>query len=463
MISALLRDDSYRLAHAYSGQEALDKAAELKPDLVLLDVMMPDIDGFEVCRRLRAMPDVAEAPIIMVTALVDRMARLQGLAAGADDFVSKPFDQAELRVRIRTITRLDRHRRLLAERRRYERLVELAPDGVLIVDAAGLVRMVNPALERLVGQPGDALLGQPFLDLVAPAERAAWVAFFSDASRAGESSDAIESSLARVDGSQVAVEITAGAAEWDGAGALQVLVRDISRRRADQEALRRRNQVLRMLAARLADAQENERQALARELHDQVGQSLTAINLNMTIIEQLLDKGPLAEVRTRLTDSQQLLEEVTRQVRTVMAELRPPLLDEYGLLPTLRWYGERFSARTGIRCLVEGSGSGDDLPHPVEMALFRICQEALNNVAKHANATAVAVRLHMDDCQARLTVEDNGQGFEAEDREEAARKAHWGLLSMHERALAVNGELVVASIPGQGAQITVTVNREDLS
>ncbi|MCB0237230.1 MAG: response regulator, partial [Anaerolineae bacterium] len=108
MISALLRDEPYQLEHAYSGEEALVKAQDLAPDLILLDIMMPDIDGFEVCRRLRGASGVAEVPIIMLTALSDRASRLQGLAAGADDFVSKPFDQTELRIRIKTITRLDR-------------------------------------------------------------------------------------------------------------------------------------------------------------------------------------------------------------------------------------------------------------------------------------------------------------------------------------------------------------------
>ncbi len=112
----LLYGQGYRLAFAADGHEALDQAAALSPDLILLDVMMPDIDGFEVCRRLRADPHLAEVPVVMITALDDDNSCLRGLEAGADDFISKPFNRARLRARVRTITRLNRYRSLLNER-----------------------------------------------------------------------------------------------------------------------------------------------------------------------------------------------------------------------------------------------------------------------------------------------------------------------------------------------------------
>jgi K+-sensing histidine kinase KdpD/CheY-like chemotaxis protein len=119
-LERLLSSEGYAVASANSGTEGLAKAAELVPDLVLLDVVMPDLDGFEVCRRLRSDPLLAEVPVVMVTALGERGARLKGFEAGADDFVSKPFDNAELLARVRTITRLNRYRRLLEEQARRQ-------------------------------------------------------------------------------------------------------------------------------------------------------------------------------------------------------------------------------------------------------------------------------------------------------------------------------------------------------
>jgi two-component system cell cycle response regulator len=143
-LEALLLNQGYHLALAINGQQALALAAELDPDVILLDVMMPDMDGFEVCRRLRSDPRLATVPVIMVTALDDRESRLQGLSAGADDFVSKPFDRAELRVRVRTITQLNRYRRLLAERARFEWVVENARDGYLVTNQDDELIYANP-------------------------------------------------------------------------------------------------------------------------------------------------------------------------------------------------------------------------------------------------------------------------------------------------------------------------------
>jgi signal transduction histidine kinase len=119
-LEALLTGQGYDLAFASNGAEALAAARELEPDVILLDVMMPGMNGFEVCRQLRADPNLAEVPIIMVTALDDRESRLQSIEAGADDFATKPYDRAELRARVRTITRLNRYRRLLMERAKRE-------------------------------------------------------------------------------------------------------------------------------------------------------------------------------------------------------------------------------------------------------------------------------------------------------------------------------------------------------
>jgi CheY-like chemotaxis protein len=152
-LEALLMVQGYNLAFASDGPEALAKAAELTPDVILLDVMMPGMDGFDVCQRLRSDPLLTEVPVIMVTALDDRDSRLRGIEVGADDFVTKPFDRAELRARVRTITRLNRYRRLLTERTKFEWVVEQADDGYLIVSDGGRVLYANPQARLYLGLP----------------------------------------------------------------------------------------------------------------------------------------------------------------------------------------------------------------------------------------------------------------------------------------------------------------------
>jgi DNA-binding response OmpR family regulator len=156
-LAALLHAQGYQLEFAGGGAEALAQAAATQPDLILLDVMMPGIDGFEVCRRVRADPAIAEVPIVLVTALDDRGSRLEGIEAGADDFVTKPFDRTELRARIRAITRLNRYRHEISVRkqaeargkRQIERLAAMRTIDAAIVSSLDLNVTLNVILDQI--------------------------------------------------------------------------------------------------------------------------------------------------------------------------------------------------------------------------------------------------------------------------------------------------------------------------
>jgi len=150
LLQNLLATEGYTIIPASHGAQALVLAYDHRPDVILLDVMMPDLDGFEVCRRLRADETLQHVPILLLTALDDRESRLRGLEAGADDFISKPFDSVELRTRLRTITRLNRFRGLFEERARFETAVAYSPDAIVLADDTGLVSLVNAAFQNLV-------------------------------------------------------------------------------------------------------------------------------------------------------------------------------------------------------------------------------------------------------------------------------------------------------------------------
>ncbi len=167
LLRELLTGQGYTLALASNGEEALAQALELTPDVILLDVMMPGMDGFEVCQRLRSEPLLAEVPVIMVTALDDRDSRIRGIQAGADDFVSKPFDQLELLARVRTVTQLNRYRRLHTERTKFEWVVKKADDGYLILSEDDTVLYANPQACHYLGLPvsGSEPISKTFLEL----------------------------------------------------------------------------------------------------------------------------------------------------------------------------------------------------------------------------------------------------------------------------------------------------------
>ena len=162
-LESLLYGQGYILIFAENGENALKKAAVTPPDLILLDVMMPEMDGFEVCRRLRADQLLSEVPIIMVTALDDLASRIQGIEAGADDFISKPFNAMELRARVKTITRLNRYRRLLrSDEQIHEQaaLLDIAQDAILVFDLTNKILFWNKSAERIYGWTKQEALGQ---------------------------------------------------------------------------------------------------------------------------------------------------------------------------------------------------------------------------------------------------------------------------------------------------------------
>ncbi len=157
-LEGLLLNQGYRLHFASSGAEAVAAIQQLRPDLVLLDVMMPGMDGFEVCRKLRANPLTAEIPVLLVTALDDRETRLEGITAGADDFISKPYDRGELRLRVKTIMRIGRYRRLLNERARFNSVVENASNGYIVVKDDGTISYANVSARSFLNLAAPGLV-----------------------------------------------------------------------------------------------------------------------------------------------------------------------------------------------------------------------------------------------------------------------------------------------------------------
>jgi PAS domain S-box-containing protein len=228
---------------------------------------------------------------------------------------------------------------------------------------------------------------------------------------------------------------------------------DITEQKNTEHALRASAEQLTALSRRLVDVQESERRKLSRALHDRVGQNLTALNINLDILRTgLASHGP-PEHRSRLSDCSALLESTVDSIENVMSELRPPMLDDYGLLPALRWYAKDFSERAAIQVEVVGDDQVERLAPEIEITLFRIVQEALVNVAKHAQATHVRIELDQMNEQCTIKVRDNGIGMAGSRR----HRPGLGMVTMRERAQAIGGRFDVHSVPASGTQISVEI------
>jgi len=232
------------------------------------------------------------------------------------------------------------------------------------------------------------------------------------------------------------------------------LEREIAERATAEETVRSQHEELRALSARLAGAEEQERRRIARELHDQVGQNLTALGISLNILRMQLPPPVAGPLHARIDDSLRLVEETTGRVRELMTELRPPLLDDYGLAAAVEWYAREFGTRANLIVEVAAPRGQRRMEPAQEITMFRILQEALTNVAKHASASRVQVRMEDEGSLVRMLVRDDGSGFDPGVQSRAQRPT-WGLLNMAERARMIGGTCRIESAPGQGTVVVV--------
>lgn len=224
------------------------------------------------------------------------------------------------------------------------------------------------------------------------------------------------------------------------------------------ESVRQQRQELQTALRRLAEAEEAERRRVAHTLHDRVGQALTALGLNLTIIQSQFEPAPPEMANERIADSFQLIEDMADRIRRVTADLRPPLLEDYGLDTALESYARESARRSDLTIDVDCEPPMPELAPEIETALFRITQEAVTNAIKHAEASQVQIQLKTEGPIARLIIEDDGVGFDSDGRPKRDAEHGLGLLSMKERAQAVGGRCHVDSCPDAGTSVIVEVN-----
>ena len=229
------------------------------------------------------------------------------------------------------------------------------------------------------------------------------------------------------------------------------IARDISKQTLE---LQDSFEQLRALAGRLQSIREEERKRVAREIHDQLGQALTAIKLDVSSLVHEMPEDQRRQSTTRSQTLLKLVDETIQSVRRIATELRPGMLDDLGLVATIEWAGEEFGARTGTRCQLDLPSDDIVVDPDTAVAIFRIFQETLTNVARHANAKEVKARLAIEDGNLTLEVRDNGSGIP---REKLQKGRSLGILGMRERATLLGGDLSITGHPGKGTAVRVSI------
>jgi len=337
-------------------------------------------------------------------------------------------------------------------------IVQQASDAIVSADQSNTIVMANPAAAALFDTSVADMVGSPLSRyLLAPAEPIAQPSDFfrAGSGRAGRRATDYTVTGMRSDGRRFPIEGSISRAN-DGAAFYTVIMRDVSARRQVQEKLSRSHDQLRQLSAALQTIREEERTHIARELHDDLGQLLASLRMDLALLQQT-DSTPAASLALMRGMEDHLLTAIA-SLRRIASNLRPRALDEGGLYFALQGLREEFVRRYAIACTLLADEAELRLDDAASTAIFRIVQEALTNIARHADATEVTMNLFRLNHDLLVTIQDDGRGIRPEDMEKAESL---GLIGMRERVWAMRGDITVSSDEAPGTRIEIVLPLEN--
>jgi PAS domain S-box-containing protein len=341
---------------------------------------------------------------------------------------------------------------------RFHVFMNNSPAVAFIKDEEGRYIYGNHAWSDHFGKSLDELLGKTDFDLW-PAETAKM--FRRSDAAAFASSQPIEwvESVTKHDGSPYhAMIFKFILRSTSGRKLLGGLALDVTASKEAEAEISRSREQLRSLAAHLQTVREEERTRISREIHDHLGQMVTGLKMDVSWLErriaQVADKSVQTLLLDKIKSMAELLDRMIKSVRQISAELRPGVLDDLGLVSALEWHAREFQARTGIECHLQSTSGEAPVPPAIGTAAFRIFQETLTNVARHAQATRVAVNLAAEAGSLVMQIRDNGRGIT---EKEKVNLKSLGLVGMRERATILGGEFRIDGKPGQGTTVTVRI------
>jgi len=507
-LSDMLQKQSYEIILANSGEDALLQLEKdnwpggCPVDLMLLDIGLPGINGIEVCRRARQ--NGMTLPIIMLTVEKPGEKLTHAFSAGANDYVSKPIVNYELQARVEAFLKLRATETALSERNwELEALYDLTS---ALVETRSVQRVLEAAARHvactLCAQGAAAVV----LDDIwqTSALGAAWgtalmaweesrnlnlpTGIMADVKTADNGVTVVTGKNVQTEGGvwgqtgstglmvaliqdrpngALIVQCTAeqansAANERVLSGCAQQVAVALNRAQLLDQTIQGRDQ-LRHMTERVIQAQEDERRRIARELHDEMEQTLVALKVHVTMVQNL-SPGQPGLLHEHLAQAHTLLDTTMDEIDRLVLDLRPSSLDDLGLMPALQSLADRFTRRTGIQVDARMKEITVELPQSLETALYRIVQEALTNVERHAEAQHVRLALRvvslpigpyrMSPTKLMLTVFDDGKGFSlAQTLRTAADEGCLGLVGIRERVAMCGGDLVIDTAPRQGTHI----------
>jgi PAS domain S-box-containing protein len=346
---------------------------------------------------------------------------------------------------------------LQATGERLGSIIDTAMDAIITMDEAHNIVLFNGAAERVFGRTRQSVIGEKLEILLPQRHHAAHQGHVRHFGTTGVSNRRMGDQTVllgiRANGEEFPIDASISQHGEPGHKLFTVILRDISLRLQNEHDLRQSREEIRELASASQTAREQERSRVARELHDEIGGALTALKMDTAWISERLPQGEsvLAE---KLSNMRTMLDNTVAATRRIASDLRPMMLDDLGLAPATEWLVHDFERRTGIVCELAIALPEIDIPGDLATAVFRILQESLTNVTKHARATHAEITLDTEEGMLVLTINDNGRGF---DTTGPRAPQSYGLIGMRERVTLLGGRIRVESVPGDGTIVEARI------
>jgi PAS domain S-box-containing protein len=451
------------------GEDALELLED--PDatfgLLLTGQRLPGISGLELCEEARR--KACSCELVLLADGGNEELAVRALRAGVDDYVFRDEAEEHLgrvpdavnRAAKRYRDNRDRVRSdaLLREsERRYREMYDTASEMYFTIARDGTVLAANFYAASALGYERSELIGGSVWQLIHPNDRERVQGVIEEIFTSGNDQNHLDFRKVRKDGSVMVVRervrLWQGAEE--GSPEMHIICRDRTEHPPEDMVLASRER-LRNLAARLHAVREEERTMIAREIHDELGQAMTGVKMDLSWIIDRLPPASSAELGERAQATLELLDNTMNSIRQISTRLRPAMLDDLGLSAAIEWQTQEFETRTGIECALRLSVARDAIDQDRATAVFRIFQEALTNVARHAEAQHVEIALRLEGSQLLLDVRDDGKGVL---QEQLSSPRSLGVVGMRERAGALGGRVTVKPGEPTGTCVSLRMARE---
>ncbi len=448
---------------AASGEEGIAKVKKHFPDVILLDVMMPVMNGYEVCEILKSDELTRHIPIIFFSAYVkDSEGIVKGLQLGADAFLKKPINPSELAAQVKVMLRIRKvEDGLRKEMQKYWTMAETMPDAVFTIDMNDELTYLSPkAFQLFKLEEGKSYLKQNVFDLVFPGCYEQARQFFNGLLINYINKD-VEFVLKKTNQEAFTAEISASLITDDKDEPLEYIfvVRDISERKMIAQKFADYQKNLKSLNALLTRTEETERRNIAEYIHDGIAQILSLAYINLSTVTK---EGLPKEDQETLSTTLNLIDNAITETRNLTFNLSPPILFELGLVPALKWKLEQVSKKHGCKTEFQSEDAKIDVGVNSRTLLYRIVSELINNVIKHAEAEKIMLHCSIKEGNLNLAVSDNGKGFDYAPESRVTEKSGFGFFSIKERLESIQGEMLVRSEKGKGTIVTIIIPQKNL-